>query len=167
MASGPASSPNSEDHPMSRRTRPESEFLSAGIEKLRPLLKANGFRYEPGTDGSSSGGSFATGSFRRGDLEIGLIVRNQRELGCPNYSVGDGYAGHEDLLWALGRDGGALVPSSFFTYAARGDGDSFDALEVDLRDVILPALRDSELEFGKAVARARERRREPPRGGSG
>ncbi|MFN8177509.1 MAG: hypothetical protein U0167_06265 [bacterium] len=106
----------------------------------------------------SSGGAFAAGWFRRGDLEIGLIVRDRCQLGCPNYSEGRGHAGHHDLFWALGRDGEArLVPGAFLSCASRDGGDPFLALETDLIDVILPALESSEPDFRNAIARAHER----------
>jgi len=86
-------------------------------------MKEAGFRYEPGDGGNSSGGSFASAAFRRGDLEIGLIVRGQGELGCPNYSRGKGYAGHEDVFGALGHEGEErLVLSGFISYADRDGG---------------------------------------------
>jgi hypothetical protein len=61
----------------------ERATLTAGIEKLRPSLGARRFEYSAGDDAVSSGGSFAVGFFRRGPLEIGLIVRNRTELKSP------------------------------------------------------------------------------------
>ena len=133
----------------------EREFLCAGIEKLRAVLEMVGFRYEPGDVGVSCGGAFAAGFFRRGDLEIGLIVRSRNELGTPNYTQGHGYASHEDLFRELGHDGEArLVPGDFPSHVARDGSDPFDALEGDLRNTILPALSASEVDFREAIARA-------------
>jgi len=149
------------------RQSDESAFLSAGVEKLRPLLEEQGFQYDPGHTGVSSSGPFATGHFRRGDVEIGLIVRHRNELGSPNYSEGRGYAGHEGLFWALGRDGEArLVPGEYDSYIAGDGGNPFDALETDLRGVILPALRTSEVDFRSAIARAYRRFQDRLRGSS-
>jgi hypothetical protein len=145
----------------------ESVFLSAGVERLRPLLEGVGFSYQPGDEAASSGGPFATGFFRRGDLEIGLIVRDRNRLGCPNYSVGHGYAGHADLLWALGRDGQGRLVEGFTSYAATDGGDPFLAFEADLRDIILPALKESEVNFRRAVARAHRKFQDKLRGKSG
>lgn len=106
----------------------------------------------------SSGGSFAVGFFRRGPLEIGLIVRNRNELGCPNYFAGKGYAGHDDMIWALGADGKEqLVAGEWLSFQARSGGDAFDALRHDLENIILPALDDSEVQFLESLAHACER----------
>lgn len=131
----------------------ERAFLDRGVRKLRALRKQHGFEYEPGE--YSTARSFATGFFRRGKLEIGLIVRSKDRLGCPNYSEGHGYAGHEDLFWALGQEGEAwLREGEFLSYHARDGGDPFRALKHDLEAVILPALEDSPKDFSKALARA-------------
>ena len=128
--------------------------MRSGLEKIRPLLGLEGFRFEPGDEAASSGGAFATCVFRRGSLQVGLIVRNGNQLGCPNYSAGHGYAGHDDVIWALGRDGKAQLVLRGRSYTAADGGDPFDALATDLRDVILPALRKSEAAFSAAIARA-------------
>ena len=136
----------------------ERANLKRGFERLQLLLGAHGFVYYPGDQSVSSGGPFATGHFRRGEFEIGLIVRNNDQLGCPNYSEGHGYAGHDDLFWALGRQGEAqLVPGEFVSYIAKDGGDSFTALEYDLKHVILPALERSPTEFSGAFARAHKK----------
>ena len=133
----------------------ELQFLKEGVARLLPLMEEHGFVFHPGPMGRSSGGPFATGFFRRNSLEIGLIVRDTRSLGCPSYSSGKGYAGHDDVIWALGRDGeGHLVEGEYLEYVDRKGGYAFDALEADLRCLILPALRESEGEFLDAIAAA-------------
>ena len=118
----------------------ESKILRAGVAKLTPALGRSGFHVDWGDEGVSSGGSFATCFFRKGAVEIGLIVRAPGELGCPNYSIGDGYAGHGDLLWALGHAGeGKLVSGDFLSYHAVDGGDPFDALLHDLITFVLAA----------------------------
>jgi len=143
--------------------RREAKYLSSGITSLRGLMTAYGFKYSSGTTATSSGGAFANGFFRRGTLEIGLVVRNGDELGCPNYTTGDGYAGHEDLIWALGSAGTeALVPAKPhagvfvgpLSYVNREGGDAFAALGLDLERIILPSLGRSESEFYDSLARA-------------
>jgi hypothetical protein len=139
-------------------------FLEAGVAKLQPLLTSLGF--ESGSDGGvSSGGPFATGYFRRGKLEIGLIVRNGDQLGCPNYSEGRGYASHTDMFWALGRAGEArLIPGDSLSYKASDGGDPFDALFADFEQVILPALQESPDTFSAALARAHKKFQDNLRG---
>jgi hypothetical protein len=147
----------------------ERTYLAVGIEKLETLLKEYGFDYYPGDQAVSSGGRFALGFFRRGNLEIGLIVRHQNELGCPNYSEGgEGYAGHDDLFWALGKEGESmLVPGQDLAYVARDGGDPFDALLSDLEHVILPAIQKSDADFSRARARAHKKFQDQLRGRSG
>ena len=142
-------------------------FLEAGVAKLEPLLTSFGFEYGSGDGAVSSGGPFATGFFRRGKLEIGLIVRNGDQLGCPSYSEGRGYASHTDIFWALGRAGEArLIPSDFLSYKASDGGDSFDALFADFEHVILPTLQESPDSFSAALARAHRKSQDELRGKS-
>jgi hypothetical protein len=136
----------------------ERTTLDQGVDRLRPLLEGRGFTYSAGDEAASSGGRFAAGSFRRGTLEIGLIVRDRVALGCPNYSTGHGYAGHDDVIQALGADGRQqLVAGEGLAFRARGGGDSFEALRQDLERIILPALDDSEDRFLASLQRACER----------
>ncbi|RYG87658.1 MAG: hypothetical protein EON58_20560 [Alphaproteobacteria bacterium] len=133
----------------------EREFLRYGVLKLRPILAPAGFMYFSGEVAVSSGGPFATATFRRRNLEIGLIVRDRDSLGCPSYFEGDGYAGHSDLIEALGMKGKAhLVPGDQVAYRSADGGDPFDALLADLQEVILPALERSHAAFSSAIVRA-------------
>jgi hypothetical protein len=84
-------------------------------------------------------------------------------LGCPNYSNGSGYAGHDDIVEALGHAGQEhLVPGDSLAFRARDGGDAFDALQSDFERIILPAFDRSEKDFraavDSAVRRLRERR---------
>lgn len=131
-------------------------FLEARVGKLRALFTLYGFEYGWG-GGVSSGGPFGTGYFRRGKLEISLIVRGD-QLGCPCYAEGKGGADHTNMFWALGRAGEAqLIPGEFISYKAKDGGDAFDALFADFEQVILPALQESPENFSAAIARARKK----------
>lgn len=133
----------------------EREALRRGAQKLLPTLTAHGFQYTEGDQAVSSGGPFAVGVFRRGQLELGMIVRSGDRLGCPNYSVGQGYAGHGSLVWALREDGNERpVEDEHVHMKDRDGGDGFDALLQDLETIILPALRASEESFFAALDRA-------------
>lgn len=140
---------------MASTGKSERQSLDVGLRDLRPMLEQRGFVYTPGAQATSSGGPFAVATFLRGSLEIGLIVRNGNELGCPNYSDGSGYVGHDDLLWALdAADTAHLVPGDFLAYRARDGGDPFEALRADFEQVVLPALDVSEDAFRHALGRA-------------
>ena len=133
----------------------ERTFLDAGAAKLLPVLTPHGFDYVPRDSGVSSGGSFATSSFRRGALEVGLIVRNGAVLGCPNYSVGQGFGGHDDLIASLGAAGREkLISGPWPSFVGREGADAFEALSADLEQIILPALTRSEASFRRALAKA-------------
>lgn len=127
-------------------------FFERGIAAVRGTFAERGFKYLPGTRATASAGPFATGSFRKADLEIGLIVRNTNQLGCPNYSVGRGCAGHEDVMWALGHAGSEqLVAGQHLEFVARNGGDPFTALAADLETFIFPAFDRSEQDFHRIV----------------
>lgn len=125
------------------------------MAKLASLFEARGFVTGGIEEGTSSGGAFATVTCRRGALEIGLIVRGD-ELGCPNYSDGSGFVGHDDMIGALGCAGEQeLVSGHGLGYGAWYGGDAFDALRSDLECIILPVLDASEVAFLSAIAAAR------------
>ena len=129
--------------------------LKEGLQNIRPLLEKNGFKQSKITGGSSSGGHFATVGFSNGNVEIGLIVRANGYLGCPNYSAGHGYASHEKLLSVLGCDeDSSLVPGKWLSYISRTDSNPFTALFDDLSNLILPRFRKSRSEFEEAINRA-------------
>ena len=66
----------------------EQQTLRDGVQRVEEVLRPHGFTHTLKEPGVSSGGPFAVAEFRRGPLEIGLIVRNRDQFGCPNYSVG-------------------------------------------------------------------------------
>jgi hypothetical protein len=138
-----------------------SIFFERGIEALRPAFAMRGFTYVPGVRATASGGPFTTAFFRKGDLEIGLIVRNTNQLGCPNYSIGRGYAGHEDVAHALGYSGTQqLIAGQHLEYVARDGGDPFAALSADLDTLIFPAFDQSEKAFHSIIDAAVRRVRD-------
>lgn len=135
--------------------------LEDGLQEIRSLLESRGFAYSAGSEAASSAGPFATGTFQRGPLRIGFIVRNRDALGCPNYTDGQGYVGHTDLAWALGAEGKErLVEGEWLSYRARDGGDPFAALQADLKELVLPVLDASERTFLESLARARQHLRE-------
>jgi len=76
--------------------------------------------------------------------------------------VGQGFAGHQDLIAELGHAGEEqLVPGSDLSYVGKDDQNPFDALIADLQEFIVPLIEKSEESFlaalGRAVARHHER----------
>jgi len=137
----------------------EYSTLNAVIASIWPLLEPRGFHFTR-DDGTASNGTFANVTFRRADFEFGLIVRHGDKLGCPNYSYGGGYVGHDDVIRQLGRSGDeALIPNDSTEYRARNGGNAIDALRADLERFILPALDTSEHDFADTIHRALEHAR--------
>jgi hypothetical protein len=154
-----------ESNTMGRLTL-EQQTMNAGVAKLMPLFSAHGFILASSDTGISSGGRFATATFRKGNLQIGLIVRFGSELGCPNYSERNGYADHGGLISTI--DPGAeprLVPNGPISYRAVDSGDPFDALMDDLEQTILPALKRDPAGFSMSLAQAHGRFQRQLKGG--
>ncbi len=123
------------------------------VERLQPVLVPAGFRFESSGRGSSSGGPYAAGFFiRRSSFRIGLIVRGDH-LGMPSYEWGPTVRGHEDVLRLLGREKDALLQwnrremraTTKWTLFRQNRMDVVEALESDLRNIILPALEEGEI----------------------
>lgn len=83
-------------------TSPKLE-LKRGAEILEPTLSSAGFVFSIGSEGNSSGGSFCSGAFTKGNRRLELHVRGS--LGLVAYSVGSQTMSHEDYLHALGIRG--------------------------------------------------------------
>jgi hypothetical protein len=134
---------------------PEFITLNDGIAKLMPLLSTHGFSRESPDLGSSSAGRFAAVTLKRDNLEIGLIVRFGTKLGCPNYTLGNGYAGHARVMMELNPEcQPKLVPDDSISYCAVDGSDPFDALKFDLETYLLPILSNDSDGLNAAVARA-------------
>ena len=158
---------NAAERRAARRRSPDAKALVAGVELLEPLLKKTGFSYRAGDSAASSGGPFASGFFIRGDIELGMIVRNEGRMGVPNYSRGHGYASHHRVLAALGvEEKSMLIQPDHFAYSAKNGGNTFQALYEDLRDLIIPVLERSEDEFCAAIDTAVKEFQERLRGKS-
>jgi hypothetical protein len=78
--------------------------LNAGVEILSPVLTPHGFAYAPLGTGQGSGGTFASGEFRReraGDVRR-LELHFRHGLGLVIYAVNDATLSHVDYMRALG-----------------------------------------------------------------
>ena len=75
------------------------QALAAGAELLDDLMRSHGFVYNPTAAGVGSGGSFASGEFRRGNRRLELHYRYS--LGLVTYHVGNLALSHEDYMWSV------------------------------------------------------------------
>ncbi len=71
-------------------------LLQRGVAQLTPVLGPAGFEFIQTEDSASSGGSFASGEFLRGDRRLELQVRSSLVL--VRYHFGDQSMSHEDLV---------------------------------------------------------------------
>lgn len=133
------------------------------VERLQPLLAPAGFRFESRSSGSSSGGPFAAGFFTRGaSFRMGLVVHGEA-LGMPNYEWGPTVRGHFDVIRSLGREEEALLQwnqremkaTTEWTFFRKNRIDVVEALESDLRNIILPALERGDIGRPPALPKSR------------
>jgi len=75
------------------------EVLREGAAVLASILGPDGFTFVETGSGSSSGGHYASGEFRRENRRLELHVR--WSLGLVTYHVGDARLSHQDLTRAV------------------------------------------------------------------
>jgi len=75
------------------------ESFDAGMHILSPLMEAHGFKRTAPLSGESSGGSYASAQWVRGDRVLDLHFRHS--LGLVSYRVGDVSLPHEEYMWAV------------------------------------------------------------------
>jgi hypothetical protein len=134
--------------------------LQIVLERLDPILIPHGFHCEMGDAGVSSSGSFANGFYKRGPIEIGLIMRGDA-LGSPNYGYQGHSASHDELVEALGRTDGVLRFDRRFDHwkLVTVDGRPIlDALVSDLEAIIVPTILENPTAYTEAIGEARTRR---------
>jgi hypothetical protein len=71
-------------------------LLEKGVAELTPVLGPAGFEFIETDDGSTNGGTFASGEFLRGDRRLELQVRSSLVL--VRYHFDDQALSHEDLV---------------------------------------------------------------------
>jgi hypothetical protein len=124
------------------------QALTAGVAVLDGLMRSHGFIYAPANVGIGSGGSFASGEFRRGDRSLELHYRYS--LGLVSYHIGPLVLSHEDyMLSVLGRRWESKYPGF-----SKEPLDSFRHLLVDLKSQCIDFLAGSDAEFAMHVERA-------------
>jgi hypothetical protein len=77
-------------------TNHAEEMLQRGSALLAPLLLRHGFSFEILDAGSSSGGHFASGEFKRGPRRLGFHFRHS--LGIVTYSLADRSMTHQQYM---------------------------------------------------------------------
>lgn len=141
-----------------RNVRPEvPETLMAGVTILDELMRSHGFVFTPASSGVGSGGSFASGEFRRGDR--GLELHFRHSLGLVTYRVGIFELSHEDYIWSvLGRRWASQYPGF-----SKEPLDGFRHLLADLQQYGSDFLVGSDKDFTKHIRRVREQKASSPR----
>jgi hypothetical protein len=71
-------------------------LLERGVTSLAEVLGPAGFEFIETDDGTTNGGTFASGEFLRGDRRLELHVRSS--LGLVRYHFGDEALSHDDLV---------------------------------------------------------------------
>jgi hypothetical protein len=122
--------------------------LEAGIELLDDLMRSHGFVYTPTAVGVGSGGSFASGEFRRGNRSLELHYRFS--LGLITYHVGNLVLSHEDYMWSI--PGGRW--RSEYPGFSKEPADAFRHLRADLERRGIDFLSGSDAVFESHVQRA-------------
>jgi hypothetical protein len=124
------------------------ETLKAGAEISDDLMRSHGFVFSSTPDGSSSGGAFAAGEFRRGNRSLELHCRYS--LGLVTYHVGHLTLSHEDYMWSvLGRRWASRYPGF-----SKEPLDGFRHLLADLKQYCTEFLTGSDASFALHVERA-------------
>lgn len=85
-----------------------SEEIMFGSRILAEVLEPHGFVFELGAVGASSGGAFASGSFKADSRALEFSVRHG--LGQVTYQYGDARIGHEEFLRYSGQWGVHAYP---------------------------------------------------------
>jgi hypothetical protein len=123
-------------------------ILEEGRKLIGPIMKANGFRWEAGPAGKSSGGYFASGQYVK-DNNRRLELHFQHSLGLVTYHIVKLSLSHEDYMVHVAGKGKYEYPG--FSSDPLG---GFKHLANDLENYASDFLRGAGEEFKKAKERA-------------
>ncbi len=84
------------------------KYLERGRLQLDPILVKNGFVWEDGGDGKSSGGHFARGAYARENRKLELHFRHS--LGLVTYHLAGRKMSHQEFMTSLGVAKDARYP---------------------------------------------------------
>lgn len=102
------------------------EWLERGAELLKPLFLRYGFAYRTLDEGSSSGGQFACGEFRKGTRRMEFHFRDS--LGLVTYKLNSHSMSHQEYMRSmLGKPNASQYPGF-----SSGPMDAFRHLLFDL-----------------------------------
>jgi len=125
-------------------------ILEEGRKLIDPIMKANGFRWEVGPAGKSSGGHFASGQYLKENRRLELHLRHS--LGLVTYHMAKLSLSHEDYMMHVATKGEFQYPG-FSSDPLEG----FKHLASDLENYASDFLTGSGEEFKKAKEKAEER----------
>jgi hypothetical protein len=129
------------------------ETLQNGVKMLDPVLRRYGFLFSEVESGLSSGGSFASGAFRRDNRVLELHFRHS--LGLIRYPLCAASISHEDYMWSvLGKPFLSHYPGF-----SNDPLDGFRHLALDLDEYGKDFLTGSDAAFLQHIARAVEFKR--------
>jgi len=134
---------------------PPTEILRAGREILDPVMLENGFVFEAGPSGPSSGGQFASGVYVNANRRLEIHYR--WSLGLVTYHFGKTSIDHESYMRAqLGADGGNRYPGF-----SDDPLSAFHDLAYDLRNFSSAFLDGDFKEFTRCIIAAEEWKKIP------
>ena len=125
------------------------QILQEGRKFIDPIMKANGFHWEDGLAGKSSGGYSACGQYIKGGRRLELHFRYS--LGLVTYHLADASLSHEDYMRYIAT-GKAEYPGF-----SENPMDGFKHLAHDLKSFASDFLSGSGQEFIGAKKTAEER----------
>lgn len=102
-----------------------TRHLREGRALLASIVEAHGFQWRQGASGSSSGGTFDSGEYVRGDRRLELHFRFS--LGMVTYHIGELSLSHEELMRHTGHR-----PDSKYPGFSSEPIDAFRGLAEDL-----------------------------------
>jgi hypothetical protein len=85
-----------------------AHLLKQGKRLVDPVMQAHGFAWEPMSAGRSSGGTFDSGRYVKGDRSLELHFR--WSLGMVTYHIGKLSLSHEDYMRHVAPAGGSKYP---------------------------------------------------------
>jgi len=125
-------------------------ILEEGRKLIDPIMKANGFRWEAGPSGKSSGGYFASGQYvKENNRRLELHLRHS--LGLVTYHIAKLSLSHEDYMVHTAGKGKYQYPGF-----SSDPLDGFRHLARDLENYASDFLSGSGEEFKKAKQMAEE-----------
>ena len=125
------------------------QALLTGIKIIDPILNLLGFVFEISGVGVSSGGSFASGFYVKGNKRMGLIYRAGAGLGAVIYEYHQSSISHRALIQYLGKSNVNKLKYSDFKFASfsKEGRDPFEALAYDIQNSALEFLNSTDSEF--------------------